>query len=210
MMKDRNTISTASISLLASACFTVACANEPYVGIYGGLQLLPSVTRDHTVDLGMPTQKTTQTKSDSKAGLNIGARVGLGVVPVRFELEFRHEESDGIFDFLGDAGDIDNNTGLFNVYYDFGSARFKPYLGIGAGFARLTYAYDKLGQHFTKTVPAFQGRAGFRYAFTPTWDGSFDYTYYRTGKAQYKTKPTIENRERYVSHHLVLGLAYNF
>jgi OmpA-OmpF porin, OOP family len=118
------------------------------------------------------------------------------------------------------TGHIDSADFMLNGYYDFlNSSAWTPYLGVGVGAGRVTLNDVGFAGPPTLTVSgndwqfAYQGIAGIRYSFTPTWSASLDYRYFSTLDPKFTVNflgTKFTQSTQYHTHNLMLGLAYHF
>jgi OOP family OmpA-OmpF porin len=118
------------------------------------------------------------------------------------------------------SGSIDAAAFMVNGYYDFlMDSPWTPYLGAGIGAARVTLNDVTLASTVAPPFSgndwqfAYQGIAGVRYTFNPTWSGSLDYRYFGTTDPKFKV--TILGlaqtaTTQYHTHNIMLGVAYHF
>jgi opacity protein-like surface antigen len=118
---------------------------------------------------------------------------------VEGEVAYRRSDIDRVVDFSQSSrgGNAEALSAMFNVYLDFGRYEFRPFLGAGAGAARIKA--DFAGVSDRDTVFAYQGIAGVALG------GGLDlgYRYFAT------EDPTINGTDaEYKSHSIYL--AYRF
>lgn len=163
------------------------------------------------------------------AGLVGGYAFGFGL---RGELELARRDND--FDrILLQNGQPSQRVGgrefadiaFGNLWYDlFPSSRFHPYLGGGAGVARIAVRDPALDSAGTFTdgenlrsafdaVFAWQAGGGLRYDLTQRWTASLDYRYLRSNVGRFDllaNNPDSHMRTRYQSHAALFSIRYHF
>lgn len=91
-----------------------------------------------------------------------------------------------------------------NVYYDILVSRWIPYIGAGAGMARVKASYDNIGSG-KDWVFAYQFMAGLSYAIVPNLRVRLGYKFFATRHAKFETFETGNT-----SHNIELGLLGTF
>jgi opacity protein-like surface antigen len=91
-----------------------------------------------------------------------------------------------------------------NVYYDILVSRWIPYIGVGAGMARVKADYDNIGSD-KDWVFAYQFMAGLSYAIVPNLRVRLGYKFFGTRHAKFDTFETGNT-----SHNIELGLLGTF
>jgi OOP family OmpA-OmpF porin len=119
---------------------------------------------------------------------------------------------------LGGTGHIDSLALMVNGYYDWlNSSAFTPYIGAGIGAGRVSL--NDVGFAGGPTFSgsnwqfAYQGIAGVRYSFSPTWSVNLDYRYFATLDPKFTVNvggTTFSQKTQYATHNIMLGLAYHF
>jgi len=193
-----------------------------YVDVHGGLTVLESV--DSNVTSGTPLFAVGPFDFSSETGVNGGVSVGVRMNQVRFEGEITYRDNDiteltDIFGTDGMDGSYSSVGFLANAYYDFNySPLVKPYVGVGAGFAKV-YANDlaiTTPQSFPEvddddTVIAYKIAAGIAYSVTPQVEVIVDYHYFATTDPEFSTiDGTGRFDSEYKTHNINLGVRYNF
>ena len=189
------------------------CVASPVIGPPGG---------DPTVKL----------KTDLGWGVNLSAGyAGLFIPEFRVEGELAYRlnhvskvtESPATFPcFTGSCpgtGHMDSFAIMANGYYDFlNSSQFTPYLGVGAGAARVSLNDVGITSPFNFTASAsdwkfaYQGIAGVRYTINPTWSVNLDYRYFATLDPKFDINFFgfhTTQKMQYHTHNIFLGLAYH-
>lgn len=192
-----------SASVLAAVPFAPASAQVTqglYLGVSGGMGML----RDG--DVG----------NAGRAEYDLGwAALGaigyqFGDFRLEFEPGYRSNDVNGLSNAASASGGTSALSGMVNVYHDFlPASAFNPYLGVGAGAARVTGdAIVRNGVTVadgSDTVFAYQGVAGATYAFTRGLAVDAAYRYFDTADAKIGGSDLA-----YRSHTISLGLVYRF
>ena len=183
------------------------------------------------VPLGDPQARL---HTDVGFGVNLSAGyAGLFIPQIRVEGELAYRnnhvnkitESPAVFPCFSagctGTGHIDSFALMANGYYDFlNSSAFTPYVGVGVGAARLSLNDVGFTTPFNFTASAsdwqfaYQGIAGVRYAFNPTWSLNLDYRYFATLDPTFNVNffglAHFSQKMEYHTHNIMLGLAYHF
>ncbi|WP_404382911.1 OmpA family protein [Caenispirillum salinarum] len=200
-------------SALALTAAAPALAQEskqgPYVGL-GGIYVMP---QDSDTEEAPGTTFDGDVEWDEGWGAlgSLGYAWGNGL---RTELEFswRQNQADAIGGTdLG--GEVKTMAGMVNVLYDidFGLP-FKPYVGAGAGAARV--AFDDVTAGATTIDEgelgfAWQGIAGASYSLGANTDLTLDYRYFSVPEVELETGGSTFDTE-YNTHNVVLGVRFTF
>lgn len=199
-------------SALALVAATPALAENkqgPYVGL-GGAYVMP---QDSDTDQATGTAFDGDVEWDDGWGVvgSLGYAWGTGL-RTELELSWRENEADAIGNTdLGGTGRAFST--MANVLYDidFGLP-FKPYLGAGAGVARV--AFDGVTDG-TTTVDegemafAWQGIAGASYSLSESTDLTLDYRYFSVPEVELENATSTFDTE-YNTHNVVLGVRFTF
>jgi outer membrane protein OmpA-like peptidoglycan-associated protein len=131
----------------------------------------------------------------------------------RLEGELGHRFNDFDEDDIDTEADLSGNgetrvwSAMANLFYDFNrGGSIEPYVGLGAGAARVTTNY---GNHFADgedTVAAYQAQVGFAVGLSPRWDLDIGYRYFVADSAE--VEPTIA--QDYMDQSLTVGVRYQF
>lgn len=150
------------------------------------------------------------------AGAAIGTRMG----PWRGEIEALYAENGVKNNTVNGVGAINPDgksqltAGMVNGYYDFGKARFKPYVGGGVGYANLKMNNVRGGgvtlADDDDNVFAYQGMAGVSYELNPCWSINGEYRYVGTNDAEINTFGGGKSKVSYDSNNVLIGLSYKF
>lgn len=217
--------------------------NQGYYGTIGAGVALENET-DFESDISAPAAFDSQAELDSNIAV-------FGALGKYFENGFRGEvelasrsqniealPGDGIA-FAGfpsgtELGEQGALTLMANVYKDFNldaAGRISPYLGIGAGVARVRtevnnvadgdFAFDVADMAVsniavvedTEFVPAFQGLAGLTFDFTDNMMFTAGYRFLATSEFEhdaYINGPETKVSGEYQSHELLAGLRWNW
>jgi len=131
-MRLKHYLSIATLSALSLGSYA-ADLDGPYVGLSGGLALVPDIGSDSSV------------KVEFDPGFTVGAQLGYKFYWLRAEIEgsFMRSEIDELslagVKQAGADGDLDTYAFMFNLFYDvdlFGP-EIMPYLGAGIGYVHL-------------------------------------------------------------------------
>ncbi len=216
----------------AAATLAIAPAAHAYQGVYGAIGAgLSYIGPDRDFESAGPPLAF-DSEADYKNGIGVYTAFGHeSASGWRKELEFsyrnndlRHLAGDGM-GFAGwpDAvleGDVRALSFMFNVIKDFNSGgTVTPYVGIGAGMARLKADYFGTGGPGTLVVDdkawefAYQGIAGLAFQLTEGLALDVSYRYFETLDTKFDATlaalPTVVDQE-YNSHSLFAGLRWNF
>ncbi|MBO4285069.1 MAG: porin family protein [Alphaproteobacteria bacterium] len=103
---------------------------------------------------------------------------------------------------------------MVNAYYDINlCSRFTPYVGVGAGIAKLDLRGNLGGQAVEKVNTsnfAWQIGAGVSYAATDSMDVDFGYRYVDTGAAYVAKGDLLNAKLNTARHEIYAGIRYNF
>jgi outer membrane protein OmpA-like peptidoglycan-associated protein len=221
---------------------SVAHAQTPgwYIGLGAGPTLMEDPDTDITVRENRSTDSLVggflhDPKYTAHMAVGFGANINVGYaglfmpqIRAEGEISYRSNGVDQITNSAGPPfppgtrsaiGTIDSAAFMVNGYYDFlNSSQWTPYLGAGIGAARVTINDVGLtagGPTFSGNdwQFAYQGIAGVRYTFNPTWSASLDYRYFATMDPKFSVnilgvKQTATTQ--YATHNIMLGVAYHF
>ncbi|WP_029008542.1 OmpA family protein [Azospirillum halopraeferens] len=148
--------------------------------------------------------------------LSAGYKSAMGL---RGELEFNWRWSNDIDKVNGISpgafgvdGDISSLAFMGNVLYDIETGTgFTPYIGVGAGIARVKLDLDSPAGSFKDHdwTFAYQGIAGVAYNFTNNLALTADYRYFATLDPKFSDAGTTIEGE-YRNHTVMVGLRYTF
>lgn len=164
-------------------------------------------------------QGTITTDNGVTYGLAVGLRVASNL-RAEFELSYASNDTKEIGrPFTQYDGSLDATFGMANLWYDVPvQGRFKPYVGGGLGFARVSHD-GQSGAGVTlvdDSDTAIAGQLGFGGRFQVGERGNIDigYRYKTTGDLDFTTTqvfiPTDLTNGRYSSHSLIVGCSYSF
>jgi opacity protein-like surface antigen len=177
-----------------------------YLGGWGGYTLVTDSPLDDPATPGADLEVA------SKAGLGFGAVLGYRFgdgARIEAEVALRSNDMDQV-EAGGVAVEVDGTVeslaGMVNVYYDFGHGTIRPYLGLGAGYARVEVDSADLGaEKETDDVFAYQGRAGLGLLLGENVLVTIGYGYFAT------LDPTFDGIEsEYRTHNIEAGLRFGF
>ena len=154
-----------------------------------------------------------------KTGIAGAAAVGYAFGNgLRAELEVAHRRSNAASAAAGQAtrGSLDATSLTINGLYDIATGTsFVPYLGVGAGGARLRA--NNLGALVSgatadggDTVFAYQGIAGLDYHLDANWALGASYRYFATQKADVASSAGTKASVPFRDHAVLLGMRWNF
>lgn len=137
----------------------------------------------------------------------------------RIELEYSHRRNpldqvkfvEGRFAGGGDLTADSLLVNFFGVYHD--KSRWAPYLGIGAGAARLKADFQVAGQPLSSdsaVVFAYQLATGCEYALTDSLSLDLGYRYFGSSRPSFSESNGQSFDMDYYSHGVVLGLKVGF
>jgi len=194
----------------------------PYIGIEGGANF----GHDEHVRQNGAIVGDMRYQTGFVGGLTFGLWTDLGLRP-EIELDYRRNtlrnfEPAPAFVGVPTRGYEDVYTAMGNLWWEFNQPSgpfhvFHPYLGAGAGGARLAFhdlAIDGVPFHRDfDTVFAWQAGGGLGFNVTRDVVLSFDYRYLQSNIAEFETSPTIGAapfEQRYRAHTVMLGLQARF
>jgi outer membrane protein OmpA-like peptidoglycan-associated protein len=154
-------------------------------------------------------------KTGLAGAATLGYAFGNGL---RAELELAHRRSNAASAAAGQAarGSLDATSLMLNGLYDIATGTsFVPYLGAGAGGARLRA--NNLGTLVNgatvdggDTVFAYQGIAGVDYHLDANWALGASYRYFATQKADIASSAGAAARVPFRDHAVLIGARWNF
>lgn len=223
--------------LAAAATLAIAPAAHAYQGVYGAIGAgLSYIGPDRDFESDGPPLAF-DSEADYENGIGVYTALGHeGATGWRKEFEFsyrqndlRHLPGDGI-NFTGwnentVDGDISSMAFMFNLIKDFATDRkVTPYVGLGAGMARLKADYVGADPSFSGGFGAlsvqdkawefaYQGIAGLAFKLADGLALDLSYRYFATLDPDFSgtlagTPTTFE--QEYNSHSLFAGLRWNF
>lgn len=196
--------------LTIAAVFGTAAADagEVYVGLSGGLNLAGDMDIEGT---GIDSS------ADFGAGAGAAAALGYGYgngFRTELEVGWRRNDVDDVSG-TGASGDVSAFSGMLNGFYDVDTGTgFTPYLGAGAGVARV--AADGVSPVSGTRVDdndialAVQGIAGLAYRLDEQWALTADYQYFTTPNLEYRTDSGVDVDGDYAAHTFRVGLRLSF
>ncbi len=179
----------ASTALALVAAAPAANAGGMYVSVVGGANFL--------ADDSGNIYDTSVWSSDADTGLVLGGAIGTSLekwaqgLKAELEVSYRRNDLGGFWSESGgsESGSIDGNLSTFavmaNVWYDFDvGSKFVPYVGGGAGWARMHGDWQQLGSDTSSTTADISGFAwqlglGFHYPVAANVDAGLGYRYFR-------------------------------
>lgn len=204
----------------------------PYIGIEGGLNLLDNQKLDAygfaRTDDGARIGQA-EFSSGWLGGLTAGYTLETGLRP-EFSIAHRQNSFQRLalttptllgsttVDTTDVSGHEQADTAMLSLWYELPlSSSIKPYIGAGAGAARVAihgarYDNNKLNNQFD-TMFAWQAGAGFAFNFTKQVTASLDYRFLQTNRGRFDLlddDPNTHLRARYRSNSIQFGLRYSF
>lgn len=187
-----------------------AAEDGPYVEGRLGISLpqdseLDSATTSQEVDL----------ENGFVGNFAVGHGYGNGV-RTELELGFRENDVDSVSGGGGaSTGDVSSWSAMVNALYDFNaSGKLQPYIGVGAGIARLDVsgASPSAGTIIddADTTFAWQGMAGVAYAVSERVKLTLGYRYFAVPDASFNSSAGTSFDSDYASHDILFGLRYSF
>lgn len=194
-----------------------------YASIYGGSSLVGS----SSARLSRSGQLDSSGALDSRPGLVTGGAVGLRLHPawrVELEMTYRSNELKRVsvagLDRNPVDGDLASLMYMANGYYDFAAwntsfAAFRPYLGVGVGFAQEIDTDQTIGGstvEFSGSRAAYQLLAGVNWHYRSRWSAGLGLRYTNAGSVKLDTERSGLGplRVKYDGLALTAGLGYRF
>jgi OOP family OmpA-OmpF porin len=177
-----------------------------YLGGWGGYALVADSPLDDPATPGADLEVA------FKGGLGLGAVLGYRFgdgARIEAEVALRSNDLEEV-EAGGVAvpveGTAESLAGMVSVYYDFGHGTIRPYVGLGAGYARVEIDSDDLGaDNETDDVFAYQGRAGLGFLLSENVLVTIGYGYFAT------LDPTFDGIEaEYRTHNVEAGFRVGF
>lgn len=209
------------MKLLATTLALTALAGplwaQAYVSVKGG------ATQVQDVDFGMLYDGVTTAPASAKFDTGYTGNIAVGAYVndhVRVEFEGGYSKSDVKQATFNNAplaadGNVTTYTGMVNGYYDFApSSILRPYVGVGAGAAKVSYKKVRLdGSDFvdsSDTVAAGQAMAGLKWQATPLTAATMEYRYIQTGSVDLTDAGGGTRSVDHSSHNFMVGLEHKF
>ena len=189
----------------------------PYVGaFFGGNMLMTFEGKDNQGNFDFEFDPALQGSAVIGWDLEPGSQVGEG----RIELEYTHHSNslDKVKFVEGSfkgGGDLTADSLLLNFFGVFrGDRRWSPYVGVGAGAARieasdLKVAGQPLGSG-SDFVFAYQFGTGLDYALSDRLSLDLGYRFFGSFRPQFTEANGTKFKMDYYSHSAVLGLRWGF
>lgn len=205
--------------LLITCCFclTAQASDEPpTTGWEVSLRVGPSLMQNSLA--GFPNQDRPPYNFEFATGVASGLAVGYRFHPhIRTELELARRDNDlsGSSPAGSTVGGHLATTALMaNIYYDFLTGSWTPYLGAGIGCSWINVdnfrVNNQLHINDTATAVAFQGVGGALYRINERWSASLDYRFLWT------TNPLVTNSVGEImepsirNHAIMVGITRRF
>lgn len=198
-----------ALAFALTSAQAVAAQPSWYVGGMGGLTIL------HDSENTFTGGSTTNTEFDAGVGFGLvgGYEFGNGI-RTEFELSYRTNGADlQTSPLLGLSGSTSALAVMANGYYDLDMGKFAPYLGFGAGFARVAADIDAGGNRLvddSDVVFAYQLIAGVGYSITPRVVLALDYRFFGTTDPELTNTSGIKFDAEYFTQNFMLGVRYRF
>jgi opacity protein-like surface antigen len=190
-----------------------------YLGLHGSVPFVA----EKKIETGGVNRGTLAFDSGWGAGASLGymptggSATGFGSIfdALRLEFEYDHKESnvDSLSTVPGLAtGDVKVNAYMGNVFYDFSSdTGFKPYVGLGAGYANLDMNSTSLGISGDDSVFAYQALAGVYYEpdLLPYTQWGLGYRFFDTINPEIGAGATA-TKFNYQAHSVEAGARFRF
>lgn len=174
----------------------------PYVGVFGS----GAFQRHSEVENSAGARGNAHFDNGWAFGGSVGYKFDYAWRP-EVEVSYRRNDVDEIKSGGVNVASGDRLSSLAvmgNVYYDILVSRFIPYIGVGAGMARVKAEYDNIGTD-KDWVFAYQFMAGLSYAIVPNLRVRLGYKFFGTRHAKFDTFETGNT-----SHNIELGLLGTF
>ena len=207
-----------------AAALPLAAQAQPITGLYigggGGVNIMQNETDASQNGIDTPGKRLEFNLGATGVG-SVGWGFGNGL-RAEVELDYRYNSLSGS---IVPPGGHRNTSGseqkygpMVNVLYDFNGICpvFVPYIGAGAGAARIEIADGRwdnveLRDRFD-TQFAWQFGAGLAYELTPNWTASLDYRYLKTSSGAsfdlFASNPNTRVETTYEAQSAILGLRY--
>lgn len=210
------TFNSRLLSAVAAVALLFPVVAQADDGFYLGGNLGLGFPTDSTVDDGTNTNKVEMDLGFAGI-LSAGWQFDNGV---RLQGEFAGRFNN-VNDITGTGASapIDGDVNVYSLMADFiygipTGTKFTPYVGAGAGLARVDV--NSLGTVLTSTIDdndtvfAYQAIAGVEYAISPNLFAGLDYRYFRTRDVELTTAAATNVNADYENHTVTLGLRYLF
>lgn len=144
----------------------------------------------------------------------IGYRYGNGL-RTEFEGAYRKNSVDDLSGVLNGTGRVKAKSLMANLIYDFNlNSRFMPYIGAGAGMARVDFdgvrPVGGVRIDDEDDVFAYQGIAGVSYWLSDALELALEYRYFATQDPDLRTAAGVNVESEYSNHGALFGLRWNF
>jgi outer membrane protein OmpA-like peptidoglycan-associated protein len=199
-------------ALLLVGLAVPAAAEEPsHAGAYFGFGAGINFLLDQDAD-AFGSTVVIENETDAAALLQAGYRFDNGL---RLELEGSYRDndvSDSNAPLFGETGSFHSAALMANGYFDIGLGQWTPYVGIGAGVARVWGDFSHSGGGVwddRDTVFAYQAMLGVGYHAIPELELFLDYRYFATSDAHFDVAGgdvQIDNK----NHTIMAGLRWTF
>lgn len=199
------------LGLASTSAFAEGVADNynTYVGIGGGVNIIPDNDADLTTGLGTTTGEAEFDNGWAALG-TLGVYLD-GAWRVEVEGGYRDNELDS-FNGAPISGDVNGWSVMFNALKDIPTgSKVTPYVGAGLGVARRTFKVDGLLDD-TDTGLAYQGIAGLSVDVGERTQLFADYRYFRTHDLEYSDDSSGVSLDDWddENHTIMLGLRFAF
>jgi len=210
-----------TLLLAGVAALFAANAQALEVTPYVAARISYDFARQNAIQYGSYNEKIKLNDNTWGGHIAVGAKYGA----FRLETEYNQDKSTRKI-FAWDSNDSDREkfnvktqSLMLNAYYDFNlCSRFTPYVGVGAGIAKLNFRVKDYEEGYSESNTtsnfAWQVGAGVSYAATDSMDVDFGYRYVDTGAANFHK--TVYDEYKYglklntARHEIYAGIRYNF
>ena len=203
-------ISTVAVGISMTLVSTPSMAQSPgnYVGVGAGI----SLQRDADIT-GTGINTSADTDTGFAGQLSVG-HVFDNNMRAELELAYRRAGVDSLSGATNPDGSVNAWSGMVNGLYDFqNTSAFTPYLGIGAGLARVGYnGVSPVGTSRvddTDTVFAYQGIAGVAYDLSEGLDLTMDFRHFRTADPSFRTDGGTAVDGQFRENRFMIGLRWS-
>jgi len=209
-----------TLLLAGAAALFAANAQALEVTPYVAARISYDFVRANALEYGSFGQKEKINDNTWGGHIALGAKHGA----FRLETEYNQDRSTRkIFSYYNDEDrekvNLKTQSLMVNAYYDFNlCSRFTPYVGVGAGIAKLNLRFKDYAEGYAQKTTtsnfAWQIGAGVSYAATDSMDVDFGYRYVDTGAANVH-KVVIDDYKygdklNTARHEIYAGIRYNF
>jgi opacity protein-like surface antigen len=223
-------IRSAALVLAVGMYSTTAYASDEgdwYVAASGTASLLND---SHTVIGPIPVPPgyaETENRMDTGYGAQLAIGRRIGNARVEIEGGYTDNKSKHYTAIVPPTGDIASEGGhkawraMANVYYDFGSGDFRPYLGGGIGYADIKARFFAARAPFPNEAPflimndhkgefAYQAMAGVAYQLSPRVALTAQYRWLSAGKVHFRDLAGVGHVREHKGSNIDVGIRFGF